>query len=253
MSEKFSLKWNDYQSNWNKSLHELRKDTDFADVTLISDDKVKFYAHKIILSSCSKVFKFILNDNVKANPLMYLSGVNSLNLGFILDYIYYGEVNIYQDELDSFLETAKKLEIEGLLAGTEDNDETLNDHELMNQLLEAKCENIAQVEDKSLATMKNEVNKIRRPYARAPKGAAKIDVGSLTKEEIDEKMKELYERTNEGWKCLVCSHTNEGSVSSNIRKHVETHLEGLVYSCNLCAKEFRLRNSLNNHKFYTHK
>ena len=97
MSEKFSLKWNDYQSNWNKALNELRKDTDFADVTLISDDKVKFSAHKILLSSCSNLFKFILKGNVQANSLLYLSGVNSLNLGFILDYIYHGEVNIYQE------------------------------------------------------------------------------------------------------------------------------------------------------------
>ena len=95
MSEKFSLKWNDYQLNWNKSLNELRKDTDFADITLISDDKVKFSAHRILLSTCSNFFKFILKDNVQANPLMYLSGVNSINLGSILDYIYHGEVNIY--------------------------------------------------------------------------------------------------------------------------------------------------------------
>ena len=71
MSEKFSLKWNDYQLNWNKSLNELRKDTDFADITLISDDKVKFSAHRILLSTCSNFFKFILKDNVQANPLMY--------------------------------------------------------------------------------------------------------------------------------------------------------------------------------------
>ena len=63
MSEKFALKWNDYQSNWNSSLSELRKDTDFADVTLISDDKVKFAAHKVILSSCSNMLKFILKEN----------------------------------------------------------------------------------------------------------------------------------------------------------------------------------------------
>ena len=121
MSEKFSLKWNDYQSNWNKSLHELRKDTDFADVTLISDDKVKFSAHRILLSSCSNLFKFILKDNIQANSLMYLSGVSSINLGFILDYIYHGEVNIYQEQLDSFLESAQKIEIEGLLGSSEDS------------------------------------------------------------------------------------------------------------------------------------
>ena len=45
MSDKFSLKWNDYSSNWNKSLSKLRENSAFADVTLITDDKKKFSAH----------------------------------------------------------------------------------------------------------------------------------------------------------------------------------------------------------------
>ena len=114
MSEKFALKWNDFQSHWSRSLSELQKDTDFADVTLISEDKVKFSAHRLLLSSCSNVFKFILKENNQVNPLLYLGGVSSINLGFILDYMYCGEVKLYQEQLDGFLESAKKLEIEGL-------------------------------------------------------------------------------------------------------------------------------------------
>ena len=257
MSEKFSLKWNDYQSNWNKALNELRKDTDFSDVTLISDDKIKFSAHKILLSSCSTLFKFILKGNVPTNSLLYLSGVNTNNLGLILDYIYHGEVNIYQEQLDSFLDSAQKLEIEGLLGDTKDSHTNLNEGEIMNQepvksIGKANYEDIAQVDEKNLATMNNEVSRIRRINSRAHKDAAKIDVGSLTREEIDIKMRELYERTGEGWNCLVCDHTNTGMKSSNIRQHVETHLDGLVYTCNLCSKEFRSRNILNLHKIKTH-
>ena len=115
MTEKFSLKWNDYQSNWNRAINDLHKDTDFADVTLISDDKVKFSAHKIVLSSCSSMFKFILKGNTHGNSMLFLGGVNSINLGFILEYIYQGEVNLYQEQVESFLESAQGLEIEGLL------------------------------------------------------------------------------------------------------------------------------------------
>ena len=99
----------------------MRKGTDFADVTLISEDKVKFSSHKVILSSCSNMCKLILNENVHANPLLYLGGVSSQNIGLILDYIYYGEVNIYQEQLDSFFESAQKLEISGLIE-TKDED-----------------------------------------------------------------------------------------------------------------------------------
>ena len=123
MSEKFSLKWNDFQSKWNRSLSELRSDKDLADVTLISDDKVKFSAHKILLSSCSSMFKFILKENTNSNPMLYLGGVSSINLGFILDYIYHGEVNIFQEQLESFLENSQKLEIEGLIKGSNQYDQ----------------------------------------------------------------------------------------------------------------------------------
>ena len=68
MSEKFSLKWNDYQANWTRALTELRDDTESGDVTLVSDDKVKFSVHKVLLSSCSNFFKMILRENINANP-----------------------------------------------------------------------------------------------------------------------------------------------------------------------------------------
>ena len=116
MNEKFSLKWNDYQANWTKALAVLRNDSQSADVTLICDDKVKFVAHKILLTSCSNLFKYILTGSTHANPLLYLTGVSSVNLSFILDHIYYGEVKLFQEQLDCFLESAKKLEIEGLLS-----------------------------------------------------------------------------------------------------------------------------------------
>ena len=37
-SEKFCLKWNDFQENINTAFVDLRKDVDFTDVTLACDD-----------------------------------------------------------------------------------------------------------------------------------------------------------------------------------------------------------------------
>ena len=39
MSEKFCLKWNDFQTNVTNSFKQLRNSDDFYDVTLVSDDK----------------------------------------------------------------------------------------------------------------------------------------------------------------------------------------------------------------------
>ena len=251
MSEKFALKWNDFQSNWNKSLSHLRKDTDFADVTLISDDKVKFLAHKIILSACSNMFKMILKVNIHGSPLLYLGGVSSVNLQFILDYMYHGEVNLFQEQLDSFLESAQKLEIEGLMGQENMNQETLHENSIANE----EQNDFTKAEPRQLIKMNDNDEVItRKQYARQPSNVARIDASSLSQKEINEKIKELYQKTDGGWSCLSCDFTStDKSSSSNMRRHVETHIDGLSYKCNLCSKEFRLRNSFNVHKNTVHK
>ena len=49
MSEKFSLKWNDFHSNVSKSFSLLRNEDYLHDVTLVSDDHKKVSAHKLVL------------------------------------------------------------------------------------------------------------------------------------------------------------------------------------------------------------
>ena len=49
-SEKFCLRWNDFENNMNSAFKELRDDNDFFDVTLAYDDE-QIQAHKVILSA----------------------------------------------------------------------------------------------------------------------------------------------------------------------------------------------------------
>ena len=133
MSEKFSLKWNDFQTTVSNSFGILRQEKDFLDVTLVSDDETQISAHKLVLSACSGFFKSILRNNSHSHPLLYLSGIHSTNLSLVLDYIYQGEVQIYQEHLDSFLEVAQKLKIEGLLRNTSNvKYEEINDEDWQN-------------------------------------------------------------------------------------------------------------------------
>ena len=261
MSEKFALKWKDYQSNWCKSLSELRRETDFADVTLISDDKVKFAAHKILLTSCSNTFKVILKENSHSNPLLYLGGISSVNLAFILDYIYHGEVKLFQEQLDSFLDCVRKLEIESLIRQETMNKETHHENTFEHQELEEKKHEANERMDTSkrrFLKIQKFIESNNKPAVKPRKinstiSNEKIDVTSLSPEVIDEQMKKLYQKINGGWSCLSCDYISLNKTSSgNIRRHVEIHLEGLSYPCNLCNQEFRLKESLRNHKFRTH-
>ena len=69
MSEKFCLKWNDFQTNVTSSFSKLRNEDEFFDVTLVSDDQQQVSAHKLVLSSCSEYFKNILKVNTTTNLL----------------------------------------------------------------------------------------------------------------------------------------------------------------------------------------
>ena len=59
MSEKFCLKWNDFQSNVSNSFSLLRNEDYLHDVTIITDDNEQIAAHKLVLSACSEYFKII--------------------------------------------------------------------------------------------------------------------------------------------------------------------------------------------------
>ena len=104
--EKFSLKWNDFQTNVSTLFRKLREEKDFFDVTLVSDDEVHVSSHKLVLSSSSDFFKNLLRKSSHSNPLIYLPGVSSKELNYIMDYIYDGEFQLFQDDLATFLDVA---------------------------------------------------------------------------------------------------------------------------------------------------
>ena len=47
--------------------------------------------------------------------MICLEGLNQNDLNNVLDYIYYGEIQIYQHDLDRFLGIAERLKLEGLM------------------------------------------------------------------------------------------------------------------------------------------
>eukprot|EP00088_Acartia_fossae_P044666 TRINITY_DN4755_c0_g1_i1.p1 TRINITY_DN4755_c0_g1~~TRINITY_DN4755_c0_g1_i1.p1 ORF type:complete len:344 (+),score=67.56 TRINITY_DN4755_c0_g1_i1:199-1230(+) len=119
-SEKFCLRWNDFESNISVAFRELREEKDFFDVTLACDDS-QIQAHKVILSACSPFFRTVLRKNPHQHPLLYLKGVKYKELLSVLNFMYMGEVNVAQEELNSFLAVAEDLRVKGL---TQNNSES---------------------------------------------------------------------------------------------------------------------------------
>ena len=121
MTETFCLRWNDFATNTTRAFGLFRKEDFLQDVTLVGEDNHQVAAHKLVLSSCSEYFKNIFKKNKHSHPLVCLDGITSTDLDNILNYIYDGKVNIYQDDLDRFLKLAQRFKLEGLL-GNDDLD-----------------------------------------------------------------------------------------------------------------------------------
>ena len=66
--------------------------------------------------------------------------------------------------------------------------------------------------------------------------------------ELEAQIDEHIEKNDDGTSsCRVCGK-NFGKVATNLRSHIETHIEGLSFSCQTCGKPFKTRDSLRNHK-----
>ena len=115
-SEKFCLRWNDFEANIGSAFRDLKQEKDFTDVTLACGDN-QVEAHKVVLATISPFFKRILMKNPHSHPLIYLKGIKFSDVESVLAFIYEGEVNIEQDNLNTFLKVAEELEVKGLVPG----------------------------------------------------------------------------------------------------------------------------------------
>ena len=112
-NEKFCLRWNDFENNISVAFREIREEKDFFDITLSCGQR-QIQAHKLILSACSPFFRTVLKQNPHQHPLLYLKGVEFSDLQSVLNFMYHGEVNVAQEELNSFLSVAEELQVKGL-------------------------------------------------------------------------------------------------------------------------------------------
>ena len=111
--EKLCLQWNDFAENITSTFTELREDREFADVTLACEDGQQIEAHKVVLISSSPFFRSLLSKNRHPSPLIYMRGVDFGHLSALADFLYLGEANVAQEELESFLGIATELKLKG--------------------------------------------------------------------------------------------------------------------------------------------
>merc|ERR1712126_375396 len=244
MSEKFCLKWNDFSSNASKSFELFRNEEYLQDVTLISDDQHQVTAHKLVLPAASEYFKNIFKKNKAPNPFLCLDGISSTDLNNILNYIYNGEVQIFQENLDRFLNVAQRFKLEGLLGDRIKEEKEEHEKEIIvpSSNPPSKIRKLDKAKSEQTHTF-TESTSIQLNYTP-------MDSNDL--QEIDQKLYEHMEKNSDGkYSCKMCA--KNGLDKTNMKLHVESHVEGLSFLCNTCGKDFRSRKALKNHNSKNHR
>ena len=122
MAEKVCLKWDKFKQNFNYAIGNFRVDNDLMDVTLACADGQQMEAHKVILAASSPTFRDLFKQNKHPHPLIFMTRTKSSDLSSILDFLYLGEANIPQIDLESFLALAEQLQLDGLMGPTPTSD-----------------------------------------------------------------------------------------------------------------------------------
>ena len=256
MSEKLCLQWNDFKDNVKVAFANFREDKDFSDVTLACEDGEQFEAHKLVLAASSPFFQNLLVRNKHPHPLLYMRGVKSDDLFAILDFLYNGEANVDQNNLDSFLSIAEELQLKGLRS--QEKDEEALQGKLKTEFIpvnpnfkKTKCKTNdlhpeIDLNNRSLALpnlLSGDIQELdNQVQSMMEKGSTVMTCGK------DKNGKEIF-RT--AFLCKVCS--KEGQMV-NIRNHIEAnHLEGISIPCSVCQNLFRSSKALRNHKVAHHK
>ena len=122
--DEISLSSDRFDKSCREILTRLWDNRDFADVTLATEDGRQISAHKIILTSCSQVFRNLLSTLDHPHPLIYMMGVKRKQLELVLQYVYQGRCDIPVEDMDDFLATGRALLIQGFLDGSLPENET---------------------------------------------------------------------------------------------------------------------------------
>ncbi|XP_022225027.2 protein bric-a-brac 2 isoform X2 [Drosophila obscura] len=112
-NQQFCLRWNNYQSNLTNVFDELLQSESFVDVTLSCEGQ-SIKAHKMVLSACSPYFQALFYDNPCQHPIIIMRDVHWSDLKALVEFMYKGEINVCQDQINPLLKVAETLKIRGL-------------------------------------------------------------------------------------------------------------------------------------------
>ena len=172
--------------------------------------------------------------------------VKSDDLVAMLDFLYFGEANVFQDNLESFLAIAEEFQLKGLIGNTNELKEENKKH--VNPPLHHKQLEPRQRGSNNQLPFKEEGSDVFQ------KSENIVSISGDFKE-LGEKVNSMMEKSENSitrrYTCNLCGKTG---MRNDIRKHIESnHLEGVAIPCNICESKFSSRRTFKEHNLKFHK
>ena len=177
--------------------------------------------------------------------MLCLDGISSGQLDEILDYIYFGEVQIFHENINTFLNIAERLKLDGLQGTKEEDGQSTHRtfYDDTSFVFESTEDEIFPKESKNdtEVSLSHSSTNIRHVNEKL-----KVNAGDFSSvEELNIYIKGQILNTNVGKQCGICFYLPKNP--TRLKDHVETHIEGLSFSCDNCDKSYSSRDSLRNH------
>ena len=218
------------------------------------------------MKSCSPVFESILNDtNDHSKSVVYLRGVNQLELKPILNFIYFGQASLYQERMKDLLKIGKDLQIKGIEEVPEEDEMTdvgenmakkpvpyvksekvfrdVNDSENENKIAGyvTRHESIPQISVSSDSSQCPECNAVftyrqammrhvRTKHEGVKYPCSQCDYTFTQQSNLKQHIESVHESVK--YPCSQCDH--KATRQSSLKRHLESVHEGLKYPCNQC-------------------
>jgi len=234
--EKLTLTWHSHANHFQEILGNLRDTGESSDVTLVCDDQVKFKSHKFVLKACSPVFESILQESYELQSVVYLRGVNQLELKPILDFIYSGQAYFNQERMKEFLQVGKDLqitEIEDVPAEEENTviEENVNETHQDTSQEDDSSDDIGSVNEIVMgrSTATNETSQ----HVSVPSNSTKCPQCEVVFSQRFNLLKHIrIKHEDVRYPCSQCDY--KATQQSHLKRHMESLHEGLKYPCSQC-------------------
>ncbi|KAI5635546.1 BTB/POZ domain-containing protein [Phthorimaea operculella] len=104
--------WESFKKNICEGFSNLQQHEELVDMTLVAEGHI-VKVHKSLLALASPYLKAIIQSAQYQHPIVFLTHIRHEILGYILEYVYTGEVALPCDDMAEFIEACKSLHISG--------------------------------------------------------------------------------------------------------------------------------------------